>query len=126
MTCEQYQVPCLGLFNNYNQADESLSDVSIPECFQFGLAGIKDSFPVRVFEDLPLPCSNACKCSKDSRGHPPTFRVILADSLQRLISCTPIIPLQKFCSESVASWIRATHYALRTTLNLFPTIVLII
>jgi len=123
ITCEQFQVPCLGLFNDYTQADDSLSDVSIPECFQFGLAGIKDSFPVQVFEDLPLSGSNTCKCS---RGQTPTFRVRLADSLQRPICFTPIIPFQVFCSESVVLWNKSKSLRPPDHLKPLSTIVLII
>lgn len=126
MDCEQFQAPCLGLFNNYNQGDVSLADVSIPECFQFGLAGIEGSFSVQIFEHLPLSSSNTCKCSRDSRGQTPTFRVRLTKSLQRPICFTPIIPFQNFCSESIVSWNKI--YSLRPPDHLKPlsTIVLII
>lgn len=126
MDCEQFQAPCLGLFNNYSQADVSPSDVSLPECFQFGPVGIKDSFPVQGFEDLPLSGSNTCECSRDSRGQTPTFRVRLADSLQRTICFTPTILFQDFCSESVVSWNKSKSLRPPDHLKPLSTIVLII
>ena len=101
MDCEQFQVPCLVLFNNYKQADVSFSNLSIPECFQFCHAGIKESFPVPVFEDLPLSNPDTCKCSKGSRGQIPTLRGRLIDSLQRPICFTPTILVQYFCPAPV-------------------------
>ena len=101
ITCEQFQVPCLVLFNNYKQADVSFSNLSIPECFQFCHAGIKESFPVPVFEDLPLSNSDTCKCSMGSRGQTPTLRGRLIDSLQRPICFTPTILVQYFCPAPV-------------------------
>lgn len=126
MDCEQFQAPCLGLFNNYNQGDVSLSDVSIPECFQFGLAGIEGSSSVQIFEDFPLSGSNTCKCSSDSRGQTPTFRVRLAESLKRPICFTPTIPFQNFCSELVVLWNKSKSLRPPDHLKPLLTIVLII
>ncbi len=126
MNCEQFQAPCIGLFNNYNQVDDSLSDVSIPECFQCWLADTKDSFPVQVYEDLPLSGSNTCKCSRGSGGQTLTFRARLADSLQRPICLTSITPFQDLSSELVVLWRKSISIRPPDHLKPLSTIVLII
>lgn len=126
VNCEQFQAPCLGLFDSYNQADDSLSNVLIPECFQFGLTGIKGSFPEQLYEDLPLSGSNTCKCSRGSRGQTSTFRIKLADSPQRPICLTPTIPLQNFCSKPEVLWSKGCSLRPPDHLKPLSTIVLII
>ncbi len=101
MGCEQFQAPCLALFNNDKQVDDSFSNLSMPECFQFCHAGIEEIFPVPVFKDLPLSNPDTCKCSSGSRGQTPTLRGRLIDSLQRPVCFTPTILVQYSCSKPV-------------------------
>ncbi len=126
--CELFQAPCTLLFGSDNQAFTSLSNMSIPECFESCHPEIQNSLFPQISAVTQESAPITCKCTKSSGGDSSTYRhrLRLNKPLRHLVCTTLPLPFQNTCLET-ATLCKLTKYPMPPDhLKSLSTIVIIV